>query len=139
MISVGIDPGVSNGFALRLGDGEPVHTATYREQQKLWFALAQLHGSDVHVALEGFYGSGRLDIYKRHTIEMVGAIKALCSIWGFHLHTHTAGERLSFQKDAITLLTSQGRKVVMTKDKDDHEVSALSHLLRMEYRLRTGN
>ena len=129
-----VDPGRRIGFAFKLPTNSTYHTCTIIELSDLESFLKRLRIT--HLALETFARSGRIDSHMIHTMEIVGAVKMACVTYGIQLHTQQPQERRSYIPDAIALLRSQGRKVVMTKAKDDHEVDALSHLLRLEDALR---
>jgi hypothetical protein len=135
VILCGIDPGVNNGFALKLPTG--YITTTFRDQHELWDTLRLAHPSAV--AVEAFHTGNRVDPVIIHTIEIVGSIRGICHVLHIKCFGQMPQARKSYVPDAKALFAKvYGRKPVMTKDKDDHEVSALSHLLCLEERIANG-
>jgi hypothetical protein len=137
VILCGIDPGVNNGFALKLPTG--YITATFRDPNphELWDTLRLAHPNAV--AVETFYTGNRVDDSGIHTIEVVGSIRGICHILHIPCFGQVPQVRKSYVPDAKDLFAKvYGRKPVMTKDEDDHEISALSHLLCLEERITNG-
>ena len=133
---VGIDPGGSNGVAVRLPNDFYV-TATYDTPQAVWDIFRQ-YPQIKAVALETFHGSGRMNVVRIHTIEIVGSIRGICYVKGIPCFGQTTQTCRSYIPDAIATLTKQGRRVRMTKAEDDHEVMALAHLHLLEDRIKKG-
>lgn len=134
-VIVAVDPGLASGFAIKI-PGVGYRTATFETPEDLWDAVKGSGAS--HLAVEAFHRSGRVDQYMIHTIEMVGSIRGICHVLSIKCYGQMNQARRSFIPDAIKELQSQGRKVVMSKAEDDHEVDALSHLMCLEWRFKEG-
>lgn len=135
---VGIDPGVATGFAVKFPDGTYA-TATLTAPEQLWDLLRQYRPE--RVAFEAF-AAQHISKYGLHTVELVGSIRGLCFVLGMRPYGQQPQARRSFLPTAERILTdmlkAQGRKFANTKDKDNHELDALAHLLCLEYRLKHG-
>ena len=114
-----IDPGQSIGIAVKIAGS--YNTCTLREAKDL-YALILSHNWGV-VVYEKFISSGMISKFGLYTIELVGAIQALCTEHNINCCMHTPIMRKTFQQDAKAKASS----------KVDHEVDAMAHLLKWEY------
>jgi hypothetical protein len=125
-----IDPGPHTGLAVKMDDAN-YHTATIMSQTELWDMINQFRPGKL--AYEIFIGSGQRDVHINYTLELVGSLNGICHVLGIKSYRQQPQERRAFIQEARTLLAGQegsGHTV--------HEVDALAHLLRLEYRLREG-
>lgn len=91
------------------------------------------------VTVETFFTAGRVGVAMIRTIEMVGGVRAACRVLGVPCYGQTPGARVARVDDAKTVFASvHGHRPIMTKDQDDHEISALAHLLTLEHRIKTN-
>lgn len=139
MLLMALDPGVRTGAAAYLsksdGTGQYL-TATLQTPEEVMDWIVSIRPQ--HLAFERFSTGGRVDQYMLHTIELVGAIAGVCYALKIQAHRQTPQERRSFLIDAMEVFAkTHHRQPVMTKDKDDHEIDALAHLLRLQHRLTT--
>lgn len=130
-----VDPGISNGFAMKLPSGQ-YSTCTFGTLREITESIRT--AKPARVVVERFHGSGRMNRYRIRTIEIVGGLEAACSVLGIPLYKQMPQERTSFVTEAKEIMRVLYGVVVMTKDQDDHEVSALSHLLCHEYKFAQG-
>jgi len=129
MIVIAIDPGIRIGCAVCM-DG-PYRTCTY-DQSTLADFYDTLRAAD-RVILEDFDTGGRVDHNMLRTVQVIGGVKAVCLLHHVRFELQWPQERRSFIQDAIDLLKKQGRRVVNTKQEDNHEIDALAHLLAWEH------
>lgn len=134
-----VDPGQNTGMAFRFDNGnwgtltvQKVPDAAERFDMVLSLLLEQLdgkHGRVNTLVMESFKTMSRyLSKYGLETIELVGAVRALCYVKDVPVVHQMPAQRLAFEKLAADMLKK--RDVMFT----DHEVSALAHLLCYEYR-----
>lgn len=124
-----LDPGMTTGVAFRIGKCEPATEVL--ETIDAVFGLILENNWDI-VIYERFITSGRVSSYGIATIELVGAIKALCKSRGITSIAHTPGMRKAFEFRARAILTKRGAKYMA------HQLDALAHLLRWENDYESG-
>lgn len=124
MIYMGIDPGGSTGVAYSINGHYITNTIT--DQNEL-YKLIYDNKPDV-IAVERFATDHMVSRDGLHTIEIVGGVKALCSVLGIALHIHTPQFRKAFMHPAQQQMSGVIGKTV-------HEIDAMAHLLRLEYEL----
>lgn len=135
MVIVAVDPGQNVGMAFRFDNGnwgtltvEKLPTADERFDVTLGTLVEQFQKNPCEVlVLERFTSMSRyLSKFGIETIELVGAIRAVCYLSGVEVALQMPGHRLGMEGDARTLLKERGRRFT------DHETSALAHLLAYE-------
>jgi hypothetical protein len=117
---VAIDPGKTTGVAIRTPDGK-FHTCVLTSDLEVW-ELVQSHNWDT-VVFETFATSNLVSAYGIKTIELVGAIRAICALRGLEAIAQAPVRRVPYVKKARKLITYPHQ---------EHEVDALAHLLRWE-------
>lgn len=136
-IIIAVDPGQNVGMAFRFENKNwgtltipKVPTAEERFSLLLETLAEQITATKCDVVVvESFKTMSRyLSKYGLETIELVGAIRALCYNYEVPIVQQMPAQRTAFEADAKKLLN--GRKNAYS----DHEVSALAHLLFYEYR-----
>lgn len=124
---VSIDPGITTGLAIRTREGNIITEAVHSVKH-IWNILTSEDKPDV-VIYECFNASGQISKYGVRTIEIVGGIIALCSVFGIASVAQAPYRRKPYEKAA--------RDILKLKKHLDHEVDALAHLLAFEE--RNGN
>lgn len=130
-----VDPGQNTGVAFRLDNGnwftltvEKMPTADDRFDLTLSTLVEQFQKHTCTVlVIERFTSMSRyLSKFGIETIELVGAIRAICYVHGVHVALQMPGHRMGMVGEATKLLKERKRPYT------DHEVSALAHLLAYE-------
>lgn len=138
---VAIDPGQNVGLAVRFDNTnwgtltiEKVPDADDRFDLLLATLTEQFdRGPCEMVVVESFKTMSRyLSKYGLETIELVGAIRALCWQRGVSVTLQMPIQRKPWENTAAAMVKARKRPAT------DHEVSALSHLLAYEYRVAGG-
>lgn len=124
MIYMAIDPGGSTGVAYSI-NGKYI-TNTLTDPREL-YELIYENKPDV-VAIEAFATDHMISRDGIRTIEIVGGVKALCSVLGIAIHVHTPQFRKAFMQPSQQHMSGVIGKTV-------HEIDALAHLLRLEHEL----
>jgi hypothetical protein len=134
-VIVAVDPGQNTGFAFRFDNGnwgtltvEKVPDAGDRLDMVLGVLTEQFQQQQCQtLVIEMFKTMSRyVSKYGLETIELVGAVRAVCHMHGIPVVQQMPAQRLYMERDAATLLKERGRAYT------DHEVSALAHLLAYE-------
>lgn len=128
LVLMGVDPGVTTGVALKIGDR--YLTTTTRERNELWDMIKKYKPDKL--AFETFARSGRVDQNMIYTMELVGSIRAVTYVLGIASYGQAPQTRRSYLLDAETILKNSGAKFV------EHEKDALAHVLFLEDRMARG-
>jgi hypothetical protein len=115
-----LDPGGHTGVALRLPDAKILTNTVTAPSDLFDFFIEK---PDI-VVFEIFATGGRVDRHMIYTIELVGAIKALCYILGIKAYAHVPQARNPWIEAAATLLKGTAHT--------RHEIDACAHLLAFE-------
>lgn len=131
-----VDPGQNTGVALRFDNGNwgtltvpKVDTADERFDMVLSTLAEQIKKYECNtLVLERFTSMSRyLSKYGIETIELVGAVRALCYFHGIRVTLQMPGHRIGMEGSATKMLSLRRQPYT------DHEVSALAHLLAYEH------
>lgn len=132
-----VDPGLNTGIAFRFNNQAwgtltipNMPDAAERLQLVLDTILERVSDGCDGIVIEAFVTMGYLSKYGIETIELVGALKAVCKIYSVPFAKQMPIQRMSMERTAHDMLKSRGGRFT------DHEVSALAHLLYYE---RTHN
>lgn len=117
-----VDPGVTTGLAYKKNGIYITKAVTSHDEI---FGIILNQEWDI-VVCEMFITAGRVSKYGIDTIELIGALKALCKLSVIKMVMHTPSQRKPYEDKAAKILSAQGK--FMTHQKD-----ALSHLLKWEY------
>lgn len=124
-VIIACDPGPQQpgtiGIAIRTPSG--YSTAPYFVQAEVWELLHKQH-FDLCI-VEFFATSGRISKHGLGTVEMVGAITAICATRRIPLVRQAPFQRKAFIARA---------KEIVSNTAVIHEVDALAHLLYWEYK-----
>lgn len=138
---VAVDPGQNVGLAVRFDNSNwgtltipKVPEADERFDLLLTTLVEQFdRGPCEMLVLESFKTMSRyLSKYGLETIELVGAIRAVCWLRGIEVTLQMPTQRKPWENTAAAMIKARKRPST------DHEVSALSHLLAYEYRISGG-
>lgn len=121
-----IDPGITTGIATYIReDGVGTYnTCVIPKSFEAVYSFITQMDWDV-VILEGFATPGLIASYGIDTVELIGAIKALCWLRGMKLVVQYPIERRGNLEDAKRMMT----EVLKNKHYQTHERDALSHIL----------
>lgn len=126
-----IDPGVTAGIAVKiLGEYNCVQSKTL--DGVLVFLQPSLQWD--YVIVELFATAGKISKYGLYTIEMVGAVAAMCKTNNYRLIRHPPQKRYAFLKQAHAIITEKHLRM-----EGEHKMDALAHLLSFEYWLANGD
>lgn len=126
MIVLALDPGVTTGIALSTATTYLVQAT--KDESLVWttvWSFGHTESEDRVVLVEQF-ASVWNDTNRIKTIEMVGAIKALCWKTGTRLVRRTPQHRRPHLNRAVEWLKQRGERF------SDHERDALAHILSWE-------
>ena len=129
---IAIDPGGTTGVAVRLDTGVCV-TATYSDygegnKFEFWrFLQNNTTPRETIVVCERFYAGGRIGSPGENTLQLIGAIKAICWLRPVDLVMRTPQQRLAWTTEARKQLQATRLPFVI------HEMDSLAHLLSYEW------
>lgn len=139
--AIAVDPGSSTGIAVLTARDEIVTLTLDTSEGDVAGVLKLLvEQKPIVVITERFITSGMMSRYGLHTVELVGAIKALCYLCDdldseslycglerFELVLRTPSQRTVCVPAAKALLTA--RRTTLGARYSDHETAALAHLI----------
>lgn len=132
-----IDPGMTTGLAVRYAADKWSTFAVEGTVPVLIGWIQKLASEDFNspleeVVIEKFLGTQRyMSKYGIETIELIGAVKALCHLMSIPLVFQTPSQKFPFMDEARGLLVE--RRKAWRLSFTDHDQDALAHLLRREY------
>ena len=134
---IALDPGISTGYAARHDNGAwatatlSPGAATDLRDTLQWLLLDRENVEEV--VIETFASRGLISAYGIETIELIGAVRGICSIRNIAVVRQTPTQRLMLEPTATELLRERRR--TLGARYTNHEISALAHLLRREHTL----
>jgi len=120
MLLIAIDPGVTTGIAVKIGD--KYQTLRTVDTNAIWSLLANSKWDAV--IYEDFLTMNRASSAGMHTIHVIGGIKAICELYKLTVYRQAPVKRIKYMTRAKNLGIAHGT----------HELDALAHLLAWEYR-----
>lgn len=138
---IAIDPGQHTGIAVRLDNGEWATLMADKlpdDTERLNMVLDTLtdliqRNTTTAIVVENFKTMGYLSKYGIETIELIGAVKAMCFVYDVKLVRQDPSHRDAFTQTSNRMIKDRARTLKIPMS--DHEVSALAHLLCYEYSL----
>lgn len=120
------DPGGTTGIALKVPAG--IFTIAEPEKQNVWLRVSEFAQScDLNgVVLVEQFASVWNDQHRIKTIELVGAIEAICWQWKIRCVRRTPQHRYPKMNEAKEWLKKRGGSSMK------HEIDALAHILAWE-------
>lgn len=135
MIVLAIDPGGVTGLAWGAGPDGLIYTATTPLVKEVFWAIKGYPPEQYSllpylrpevVILEQYQTAQRLNPHARHTIELIGGVKAACFLEGIKLVMRAPKDRIPALPDAKRVLDATDAIWMV------HEQDALAHLLAYE-------
>lgn len=116
-----IDPGGTTGIAMRLND--TYETIVCDEAIQLWSIVT---GTPWDAVVYEDFKAQQISKYGIYTVQLIGAIRALCWVNGVSCYTHEPQQRKPYLPKARAWLSVQHRAW------QGHEMDALAHLMMFE-------
>lgn len=139
---IAIDPGGTTGMAFRFennGWGTLAVPLSHQLEvtEKIASYARSMKPAELTVCVEQFATMQYLSKHGINTIELVGGIMHVCSLYDLVCFRHSPMHRTPFQAEAHAMLEERKKELKAKGFKYViHEEDALAHLLRLEYNLK---